>query len=338
MLLEQLREHYPLAQRWGEPTVFVETTCVSGVRIHVAGLSARCDAGETAIGSAGDLLESPLRRAYFELLERASTVTMFETKGTYLATRSASGVGRERVGMGAIVPTTRDPDRWRYARSNGVAAGSSWHEACARAEWELVERDRILRSWYGELPPIRVELPRATVPSALNTVYSFEAYLFGDSASSNVEVAGVFGFPRRPDAPLLYGFGARPSVQRAVAVAAGECVQRLGFLWGEAIPSQAPIPSPTPDFHQDFFLWPSAHDRLHRWLGGEHLECDLEFVGSEPARKAERRFVDMTPPELTSRLFVAKAVPDGEIPLVFGDGHPDLAGQSPDALRIHPIC
>src|SRR4051794_40550632 len=210
MLLEQLREHYPLAEQWGEPNMFVDATCVCGVLIHVAGLSARRDAGEIAIGSAGDLLESPLSRAYFELLERTSIVTMFEADGGYLPARSASGAGRERVGIDALVPTTRDPHRWRYAKSNGVAAGCTWQEACARAEWELVERDRVLRSWYGELPAIRMELAPAKMPSAWNTVYSFEAYLFGDSARSNVEVAGVFGFPRRPDAPLVYGFGARP--------------------------------------------------------------------------------------------------------------------------------
>jgi hypothetical protein len=136
---------------------------------------------------------------------------------------------------------------------------------------------------------------------------------------------------------MLCGFGARPTRERALAVAASECIQRLGFLWGEEIPIRCPDFSPTPDFHQEFFLWPSARERLHRWLAGEHREVGLAFIESGSALNRERQFVDMTPPELAPRLFVAKAVPDREISLVFGDGHPAVTGQMPEGLRIHPI-
>jgi hypothetical protein len=50
-----------------------------------------------------------------------------------------------------------------------------------------------------------------------------------------------------------------------------------------------------------------------------------------------RRFVDMTPRELSGRLAIAKALPEGELQLVFGEGHPDIEGRMPEELRIHPI-
>jgi YcaO cyclodehydratase, ATP-ad Mg2+-binding len=336
MSLPQLRERYPLPEQWEEPTLFLETTTVGVIDIHVAGICARNRAGDIATGSAGDLLESPLNRAYFELLERASIITMWSTMGTILPTRSAIGAPTAHVPRDVIAPTSCDHDRWAHARSNGVAAGRTWQEACNRAEWELVERDRVLRSWYGELGCSPLEIPRAMVPPALYSLYWFEAYVFGESEASNVQVAGVFGFPKHDDAPMLYGFGARPQLDQALTVAASECIQRLGFLWGEEIPSVQPVFSATPDFHQEFFLWPGAHERLHRWLAGEHRQLAQAIVGSVPVVRCDRRFLDMTPAELTTKLFVAKAIPAGEMLLVFGDGHPDLHGL-PDDLRIHPI-
>jgi hypothetical protein len=337
MSLDRLRERYPLDARWGEPTVFVETTDVAGVQIHVAGIYVRDQQGDVATGSAGDLVESPLDRAYFELLERASILAMSGVQVRRLPTRSASGLQREHVDMDLVAPANVDSARWRYSKSNGVAVAQTWDEACSRAQWELIERDRILRSWYGELVPVRAVLPPGLLPTELCTVYSFEAYLFPDPNDSDVDVAGVFAFPKRDDAPLLYGFGARPSSRHALVVALGECIQRLGFLWGEDIPVEQPDRSPTPDFHQEFFLWRGSHDGLRDWLKGRHKELGVELHRSKTAPGRERRFVDLTPPELSLKLFVAKALAESEIPLVFGDGHPAVAGELPDNLRVHPV-
>jgi hypothetical protein len=54
-------------------------------------------------------------------------------------------------------------------------------------------------------------------------------------------------------------------------------------------------------------------------------------------RGESRLFVDITPPELRTRIFVAKAVPRGELPLVFGRGHPNIASRLPETLAVHPI-
>jgi hypothetical protein len=48
--------------------------------------------------------------------------------------------------------------------------------------------------------------------------------------------------------------------------------------------------------------------------------------------------VDLTPPELASALFVAKALPEKEVPLVFGEGGPGVLQAIPRSLRVHPLC
>jgi hypothetical protein len=44
----------------------------------------------------------------------------------------------------------------------------------------------------------------------------------------------------------------------------------------------------------------------------------------------------LTPPWLKGAR-VAKALPDGELPLVFGRGSPIVAAELPEAMAIHPI-
>jgi hypothetical protein len=332
MSLERLCELYPLAPQWKISTIVEETTSVGGVQIYIAGLRADDVTGQMATGSAGDLRSSPLTRAYFELLERTSIFAACEGGEQQLVAKAMDGTELEKLDKDSVLPRSEDPSRWRYARSNGVAAGRSWEEACSRAELELWERDRILRSWYGETRPVRIE-PPLDLPAELDALYTFESYLFTDRQLPFPCVVGVFGFPKVAHSPFLCGFGARRTQDAALAAAASECLQRLGFLWGEDIPSVEPEFSPTPDFHQEFFLCPLTHGRLRHWLDGGNvgLRCS-----GEPASDQIRPFVDLTPRDLASKVFVAKAMPLDELPLVFGECHPKL-GQVPDHLRIHPI-
>jgi hypothetical protein len=334
MSLERLTKEYPLSEQWGSPSVLQDTTRVHDVQVHIVGLCAQDRAGQIVTGSAGDLSALPVERAYFELLERTAIVAMHDSKPSRLITRRADGSVCESVDNGTLFPLNPDPKRWRYAKSNGVAAGITWEGACARADAELIERDRVLRSWYGEADPVRVEVP-AALPSQLNALYAFEAYHFDESDDCRVHVAGVFGFPRRAEAPFLCGFGARATRSAALAAAAGECVQRLGFLWGEDIPSAEPEFSPTPDFHQEFYLWPSAQGRLRDWLKGAPGRQRTRSIAKEET-KSERKFIDLTPIELGSKAFVAMAVPRDEVPLIFGDGHPKYQ-ETPGQRRIHPL-
>jgi hypothetical protein len=335
--LDELKRRFPLWDCWGDATLFAETVSVAGVEIHLSGFSAESQDGDAITGSAAELDTAPMNRAYFELLERASIVAAERSKAQEWSVRDARGVAHGCIESSALVPENPEPDRWRYARSNGVALGPSWSDACRSALWELIERDRILRSWYGDFAPGRIVLPPGLIPNRLDELYAFEAYSFGISRCSTAEVVAVFGFPRVDSNPLLYGFGARGRQSDALAVAAKESIQRLGFLWGEPIPSEDPEFSPGPHFHQELFLRPSSHAQLHQWLAGE--QDALKPSWRQPCRQASPRlFADITPPALASKLFVAKALPQTELPLVFGIGHPQIESKLPDYLKVHPIA
>jgi hypothetical protein len=175
------------------------------------------------------------------------------------------------------------------------------------------------------------------MPSALAEEYVFEACSFDATFCDGSHAAGVFGFPRR-GGPLVYGFGARSTLDDAVAVASGECLQRLGFLFGEAIPDAVPAPSPTPDFHQEYYLFPAHHGTLRGWLRGEHERYRGCLNGSYAPPPGEPLYADLTPPGLEGRLCVARAIPNGHLPLAFGVGLPVLSQPAPAELAVHPIA
>src|SRR5690606_19625166 len=137
-----------------------------------------------------------------------------------------------RSELGASAPS-------RPARSNGVALHRSWEEACLRARLELIERDRVLRSWYGELAP-----SPAPVPTSLARFATDEwcACRIPEPRDGDVEVAAIIGFPREPGGSLARGFAARASLDEALEAAALEALQGLAFLWEEPLPEAAPEP------------------------------------------------------------------------------------------------
>jgi ribosomal protein S12 methylthiotransferase accessory factor YcaO len=208
----------------------------------------------------------------------------------------------------------------------------SFEEAARRARLELFERDRVLRSWYGDLAPKRVALP-SSVPDALFRAYDFEAYEF--EVVQKIHTAGVFGFPVTKE-PVIYGFAARETPRDALSAALDECIQRLGFLWGEPIPEASPHPAPTPSFHQEFYLCPENHEALRRWLRGEHASL---FAGRfrMPALVDEPAVEALRPAWLSPELHVVRANPRGHVPLGFGAAHPLLDDEHPAGCTVHPI-
>ncbi len=335
---DELCREYPLPTGWATPDLFAETVCINGVDICVAGFSTQNDKGEAVVGSAAALSESPIDRAYFELLERASLISVGRGVGRAWDVRDESGTRIGSAKPSELSSVSPEPGRWRYALSNGVALGRSWRDACRRALWELIERDRILRSWYGEFEPVPIEIPFDLIPAGLGELYSFEAYSYREpEGSHSVHVIAMFGFPLSAEAPLLCGFGARDTRALALSAAFGECLQRLGFLWGEQIPAAEPEFFPTAEFHQEWFLWPLTHDRVRAWLAGEHTRVGPVLIDL-PRQGGCQSFVDITPTELQSRIFVAKGIPRGELALVFGKGHPSVSSRLPDALQVHPIA
>jgi hypothetical protein len=117
--------------------------------------------------------------------------------------------------------------------------------------------------------------------------------------------------------------------QRAVR----ETLQRLGFLWGEAIPDSEPEVQRTADYHQELYLWPPKQVTVRAWLGGAHLG---RFGSFPPAARGRAGFVDITPEHLGGRLRVAKMVTGVGLALTFGLGHPHVAGAA--VLGAHPIA
>jgi ribosomal protein S12 methylthiotransferase accessory factor YcaO len=267
-----------------------------------------------------------------ELTERTTLMEAIDRNPSRLLVRDGNGRAVAVVPASSAFPGNPDRARFRWALSSGVAAGTSWEDAARRARWELIERDRVLRSWYGRITPNHVGSARPFVPDPLRSDYDFEAFTF-DVPDSDAVVCGVFGLPSG-DAPLTYGFAARATRAAAIEVAAGEAIQRLGFLWGETLPSRPPEAVSEPDFHQEYYLCRSNHVVIRRWLSGAHARhserCRMVRAAGEP------HFADLSAFCDVGGVFVAKALPRGHVPLGFGIGHP-LFDPLPPELSVHPI-
>ena len=336
--LNKLQDDFPLSIQWEQPSVIRHVADIGGTQIHLAGLSTLDRAGQCICGSAGQLAGSPLPRAYYELVERTAIIEAIGRAQQEFEVQDGEGEVVGKAPSAEVFPRSSDEESWRYARSNGVAVGVDWQDATHRAALELIERDRVLRSWYGEIMPLRLEISSSPVPRSLDRHYNFETYVFpgevecGDTAN----VVGIFGFPLQESAPLVFGLGARYQLHEALAAAACECLQRLGFLWGEAIPDVLPTFAPTPDFHQEFYLHRPNQARLLAWLRGNHVKF-AGILGAGPREPGAPFFVDLTPDALRSRLVIAKALPANKLALTFGRGHPRLKCAPPEMLAIHPI-
>jgi hypothetical protein len=296
-----------------------------------AGVASRGPSGVEVTGSAAQLGEPPLDRALYELCERAAVVEGMEPATTPL---------RHARDSEAAFPSSPAPERWVHSRSNGVAFHTDLDEARRRALWELVERDRVLRAWYGELVPARTELPGHLPLMQVCSQYALEAYLLPsrDPAGhcADVRVAAVLGFPRGASLPLLIGFAARPRAGEALEAAASEALQRLAFVWGEPLPEAAPVVAPSPHTHLDWFLHPPHHRLLREWLAGAHARYGADWQGTPFSGPVT--YLDLTPPWLRGSGWVVKAQCPGAVPLTFGCGPDRLAGHLPDHLRVHPIA
>lgn len=326
----------PLPDGWTAPSLVTDAIVADGLLLHRAGLCATAPTGEEITGSAAGARPDVVERGTFELLERASTLEVIRGRHDVVV-RGRDGVATGAVPSEHLFPTSEQPERWRHARSNGVALHATWQDACDRALWELVERDRVLRSWYGEGAPRRVGLD-AVALGLTTTSYAWEAHVFDDPGApawaDGIVAAGVFGFPRAGAGPLAVGYAARTTEADAIAAAAAEAAQLLAFLWGEELPACPPTPGPTPMHHLDHLLWVEGTARLRAWLDGGHRA----YGGTAP--QAPRagippRFADLTPGWLAG-LQVARAFTSDVLPLTFGDA--PLAAHLPVDLRMHPIA
>jgi len=334
--LEALQRSCPLPSGWSIAECLFDAAEVDGLRVELVGLSARSLKGSEALGSAGARGSVPVARAYYELCERIAVLEALASPQASYVARRADGAA-ELVALGEAFPEAPPAASFRYSRSNGVAAGRSWAEACASAFAELSERDRLLRAWYGETAPVRCALPEEPALAALDPWYEFEAYAFPARASDapTLEVAAVYGFPRRPAVALVFGSAAATSQRAALDGAVRECLQRWGFLWGETIPGEAPGFAPTADYHQELYLWPEMHARLRHWLAGGHVGMSGLDAAGQTVEGRPNCFVDLSP---AGGPAIARAVPRAQLPLTFGRWHPSARAGLPESLSVHPIA
>jgi ribosomal protein S12 methylthiotransferase accessory factor YcaO len=338
--LLRLQREWPLGLGWSAPEEVSDTISVAGLRLARVGLASHLPGARTITGSAADMGESPTPRAYFELLERAGTVEAAEGGGDVSLIDPGTGMPRGRVEASDLFPASERPGDWVYSLSNGVAFHTDLRMACDRALWELVERDRLLRAWYGQLRVERTELPPGSALEALAPEYGMEAYLVPAEDPrgflADVRVAMVVGFPKRAGVPLMHGFGARPRAADALAAATREALQALAFVWEEDVPSERPDMAPLPQTHLDWYLHPPHHALLRRWLDGGHARYAVDW--SMPAVSGPPAYADITPPWLRGRAWVIKALAPHAVPLTFGWGPDRLSSHLPELTRIHPIA
>jgi hypothetical protein len=333
-LLEASIRGLNLSPGWSAPEPFTECAEVADVSIHLAGFSATSPDGVLVTGSAASTICSPVARAYFELIERAAVIDCLARPRDHYRALDEDGNLVETLDHSDVFPESPEPDRWQYSRSNGIAAAPTFARAHSAARMELVERDRVLRSWFGGTAPRRLVGLRAGQRVFADSQYAVELYSFSEESTERgvSAVVGMFAFPKCDTVPFVVGTGAGTSLFTAVRRAARECVQRLGFLWGEPIPTVPPGFEPTPLYHQELYLCPSMQPRLRAWLDGRHQ------AGRTPApRTSHRRYVDLTPEHLRSRIRVVKALPAGELPLTFGRPSPARA-QDHESYGVHPIA
>lgn len=316
--------------------MFADVTEIGGVRFYLNGLMASAGGEKTATGSAASVTGHEPDRAYFELVERTCLLDAIDAPVSKRTLLDAAGNVLGTCERAQAFPTSPAGASWAYARSNGVAAGPDWTSACAAAQAEARERHCVLSAWYGYSVPTPRRLDDRTLHE-LASLYDFEGHVFPAPPNDGIEpslcVIGCFGFPKTNQAPFLAGFGAAPDVHAAEQRAIRETLQRLGFLWGEAIPDTEPTLACTADYHQELYLWPPMQERVRAWLAGTHVDR----CGAFPAEAESRAgFIDITPQHLAPRLRVAKLVTGVGLALTFGLGHPRVEGAA--ALGAHPVA
>lgn len=322
---------FDLQAGWELVEVIEEQVHVGGVGLWRCGVAARCGALGVATGASANRGASARpERAYWELRERIAVLEAQRREHGFVV-RDASGRRVGTRGIDRVFPKSGS-DTWAYSRSNGIAVATTWAEACERSALELVERDRVLRSWFGfEGAPSMVELT-----TDLDSIagYRWLARELVDPGSG-VVVCAVFGVPCQPRLALVRGFGAGRDAAAALGRAESECLQSLAFLHDEAPPDAEPVVEPTPMFHLDWYLYRRSHRALENWLTNGHAPR-LEVGRSRP-KIGQMLFADLSGADPEKQGFVARALTDDAVPLTFGADHPDLRGRA-SPTPVHPVA
>lgn len=301
---------------------------VYGQPIQLIGISAKSRTDIEVNGSSASVATDnhAKDRAFAELVERIAIVNAMSKQES----RSAYDQNRKIVGsmsQADLFPANPAPTQI-LAKSNGVACALSWNQAVQSAKAELLERADIFASWFNGRKPLPIKTPTSDVLNALAEGYNVSAYNFS-AHDSEIITTGIFAIPKTDAVPLVFGLGAANDLGASLQKSLREFVQRLGFLWEEEIPSQTPEFSPTPYFHQEYFLYPGHREKITNWLAGKRPASATKV--SLP-NQTKILYVDITPVGMTN-FCIVKAVEGSSTPLYFGCRHMETLESD-----IHPIA
>ena len=310
-LTEPFIEKYTLIEN------FHEIEKIDDAEVELSGVAYKAPCGKILSGSAGSLVNSSKKlstkdRAFFEFLERAS---VFEH------TQKSE---------------TPQGETWKSSISNGVAIHTSEKEATASAYYEVIERDRVLRSWYtNEQPELRDDLLDIETSKLFHS-YEFHTYRVPSHPGDLFLSFNCIMTVARHIKNNIYilGFGVADDDQQASRKSLNETIQRIGFLHGEVMTGEIDF-SPSALYHQDFYLKPENSMLIENWLEGKNpVQVDLpplyEFE--------EMSKIDITPRELAGHFHVIKVTSSQRVPLIFGKDYKILNSHIPASLEVHPIA
>lgn len=317
MMPNQLQQPI-LPQKWKIEEEVSDHLQFSDVSLFRCGMTASGQ-GKMISASAAGLsqdMSNVHARCSYELMERISILQALANEEGFFSIYdlSASKIGELKTHD--CFHQSPHPDLWQYAKSNGVAAGRSFQDSALRAAAELVERDRILRSWYSNSAPKNLSQSAPAELTFLSEHFDFRVVKFTDDFEF-FQVVAVFGFPRNGERPMIFGFGCSASLDAALSKASSEFLQRLCFLWEEVLPEITPDFSPSPHFHQEHYLYPLNQVEIKNWLNGESNIVPVPTIGLK-----DFHFVDLTPVDQRGKLCVLKAIHPRLIHLTFGRWNP----------------
>lgn len=260
---------------------------ILGLEFYISGVAVKVKDSFESFGSSCSMIADPLHLAGYECIER------------YIV-------------QSKITPNLTSK-YCRFALSNGVAIHSSPEQAKENANFELLERNAILLSWYFDTPIKRISsIEKNIFPQSFTEEY--DVYVCCFSEESNHCVTGIFAFPQNNVNPLLYGFGCDKNLELSIAKSKKEFISRMGFLW-EEIADTANQDRKSGLYHQDFYLDSANHHHLRQWLNSKKYPHP-DFIKYKITKTS---FTNLTPNHWKKKLHIFRAKSQNSIPLFFGE-------------------
>jgi hypothetical protein len=218
---------------------FKDSISIFGKTVYRVGLSDSC--GELEVtGSAAYFEQSDCQmRAQGELNERLVIVK------TKLSQNSK---------------TIEEAQDFRWSHSNGIASHFDLNLAQKNALNELIERDLLLKSWAGQLQVSLVGSADLSDIVFLNDSYDIHAYNLKNC------LCLLVGWPKNEALPFLMSHAVHQDFNVAVIKAKKELIQRLAFLWEEALPQDDLTTMANPEFHLNWSLLTRNQKEISSWL------------------------------------------------------------------------